>query len=141
MEDLWVQIQVLRDITRVRSVVDERKLEVRPVDAVERQKVLVKERLPHGRLPRDLRGSSKNESNIHQDYIAHLVNFFQIFYRANTKSFECRVLRLVLSSPRVGEPSRSYGDVPTSLHWQSIGQNRRVWELSRGTADRVESPQ
>ena len=39
--------------TGVRSVVDERKLEVQPVDAVERQKVLVRERLPHGRLPKD----------------------------------------------------------------------------------------
>ena len=62
--------------------------------------------------------------------MAYLVNLFQIFYRANTKRFEWRVLRLVLSSLRVGEPSRGYGDVPTSLRWQSIRQNRHVRESS-----------
>ena len=46
----------------------------------------------------------KNENNVHQDHAAYLLGLRQILYGASTKGFESHVLRLVRSSPRVGEP-------------------------------------
>jgi len=60
-------------------------------------------------------GVVKNENNVHQDRVVYLFGLPQILYGVSTKGFECHVLLLVPSSPRIGESSRSYGDVPTSF--------------------------
>ena len=51
--------------------------------------------------------------------VAHLLCLLQILDRVRPEGLESHSFRPVRSSPRIGETSRSYGDVPTFL--QPIG--------------------
>ena len=65
----------------------------------------------------------QNESNLRQDRVAYL---YSLLGSRKYESFEYHGFCPVPSSPRTGELSKSYCDVPTSR------------DLSRGTADRAE---
>ena len=93
-----VGFEVLYDVSILCPVVDERELERRHVDTIERQDVLVSQPLPRRhQFPKDL------------------LCFLESLRRIDAKGFEDHILVVPSPPPDIGGSSRSDGDFPAFL--------------------------